>query len=78
LKSAEGAKVDGLRCFVACSYAYASSMSVGSLRALPEKEIPHRQATEVAAGTVTCGYPATEVTVDGPGATAVPPSPLTR
>ncbi len=35
-----GANVGGWRCFVACSYAYASLISVGSLHARPKNDIP--------------------------------------
>lgn len=38
--SAVGAKAGGLRCFVACSNAYASLINVGSLQARPMNDIP--------------------------------------
>src|SRR3954469_12410606 len=76
--SADGRNVGALRCFVACSYAYASLISVGSLHARPKNDKPTGRALASPIGTVMCGYPATAVTVDGPGADAVPPSPLTR
>ena len=38
--SADGAKLGGRRCFVACSYAYAILISVGSLHARPMNDSP--------------------------------------
>lgn len=50
-----GRKRGGLRCFVACSKAYARRISAGSLQAPPMKEIPTGSPKTYPAGTATLG-----------------------
>jgi hypothetical protein len=52
---AVGANVGARRCFVACSYAYASEMSFASLHAPPMKEMPTGRPCTWPAGTVMLG-----------------------
>jgi hypothetical protein len=47
--------VGALRCFVACSKAYARAISFASLHAAPTNEIPHGKPCTNPAGTVMCG-----------------------
>jgi len=50
-----GMKVGARRCFVACSYAYAILINVGSLYARPKNEIPIGSPCEKPAGTLMFG-----------------------
>jgi hypothetical protein len=54
-KCAVGRNSGDFRNFVACSNAYASLISVGSLQALPKKEMPTGRPKKYPAGTVTLG-----------------------
>src|SRR6185369_89271 len=55
VRSEVGVNAGGRRCFVACSYAYASLISSGSLQARPKNEIPTGKPRKKPAGTVMCG-----------------------
>src|SRR2546427_4691806 len=70
-----GKNCGDLRNFVACSNAYASLISVGSLHARPKNEIPTGRPKAKPAGTLMFGYPATAAALELP-----PPkwSPSTR
>ena len=53
--SVTGRNRGGLRCFVACSKAYASFRSTGSLQARPKNDIPTGRPNTDPAGTVMLG-----------------------